>query len=350
MKKGIKLGGCIILGILIIGFAAVIMMNRIHSDYRQLDETDRFILKELHSYGEAAEKNDVWKDFALEGKTVLAIKGSFGSAYLVNPAHEINSIFAKKIQMPTGYRGEVYRISLVSPQLLKFRFDGNFNTAGKTYDVYGNDVFYTKYEEEDVTKKFVSSHYITFLTHEAFHYYMQGNWAAGDTYSAEAMSEEDSALLYKEYEVLAKIQKALINGKASRGTYLKYAKEYTAAVKARMEKNPEYVRKELDRETIEGTATYVGIKASQIVGYDFGVMYFDNAKHVPFSDLKQAVESGVYDRQELAGRIPYETGALLCLLMDKLEIPDWQEKLNRQTKEKQLTLYEVIREFTDSVQ
>lgn len=351
MKKGIKLGIGILLGILIIGFAAIVMMNNFHARYEQLDDADQFILKELHTYGQAVEKNDVWKDFALNRKPVLAIKGTFGNAYLVNPTNRIDSIFAKKIDMPADCQMEVYRICFASPQLFQFRFDGNFNTEGKNYEIYGNAVFYTKYNEEDaVSKKFASSHYITFLNHEAFHYYMQNQWAAGKSYSADAMSQEDERLLYKEYEVLGKIQRALIKDEADRKTYQNYAKAYTAAVKERIDKNPEYMRKELARETVEGTATYVGIKASQAAGYDFGVMYFDNVKNVPFSDLKKTVEAGAYDRQELAGRIPYETGALLCLLMDKLEIPDWQEKLNGQTKENQLTLYSVIRDFTDGIE
>ncbi len=33
-----------------------------------------------------------------------------------------------------------------------------------------------------------------------------------------------------------------------------------------------------------------------------------------------------------ADRMPYETGAILCLLMDELEVPDWQGVLNHQTK------------------
>lgn len=44
-------------------------------------------------------------------------------------------------------------------------------------------------------------------------------------------------------------------------------------------------------------------------------------------------------------RIPYETGALLCLRMDELNIPDWQQKLNNQTSENPVTLYSIIDDF-----
>lgn len=137
----------------------------------------------------------------------------------------------------------MYRISAISPQLFKVRKDGNFNTDGKKYRIYGQEVYYTRYD----------------------------------------------------------------------------------------------------------TATYVGIKAAAFVGYDFGVMYFDNVKDVPFSNLKLTVEAGAYDVRQLADRIPYESRALLCLLMDRLEIPDWQVRLNKQTKEQALTQYDLIEDYVESL-
>lgn len=57
--------------------------------------------------------------------------------------------------------------------------------------------------------------------------------------------------------------------------------------------------------------SYVGIKASAIVGYDCGVMYFDNVKNVPFSEIEPNVEAGHCAKSGLADRIPYEMGGLL---------------------------------------
>ncbi len=147
--------------------------------------------------------------------------------------------------------------------------------------------------------------------------------------------------------MLNNIQTALLEGHSGRETFLPYAKDYVTIVQQRLENNPDYVKKELDRETIEGTATYVGIKASRNVGYDYGVMYFDNIKDVPFSTLETIIETGSYSKNFLAERIPYETGVLLCLLMDQLEIPDWQEILNSQMPQEQTTLFTVIQTFLE---
>ena len=98
-------------------------------------------------------------------------------------------------------------------------------------------------------------------------------------------------------------------------------------------------------ETIEGTAQYVGIKASEIVGYDYGVMYFDNTKDVSFSDVIPALRAGQIEQSFLADRMPYETGALLCELLDALRVDGWQERLKAQTKENPVTLYSVICDY-----
>ena len=63
---------------------------------------------------------------------------------------------------------------------------------------------------------------------------------------------------------------------------LAYTQQYLDIVAQRIQRDPAFLEQELARETVEGTATYVGIRASQLTGYDFGVMYFDNVKDVPF--------------------------------------------------------------------
>lgn len=349
--SGIKAGIVVILCILLLTIVGVVISNQFNARYENLNKTDQFVLEELNEYCKVTEKKDIWENFNLNDKTILAMDGSFGKAYLVNPASEINSIFAKEIQMPDDYGIKVYRISLFSPKLLQFRFDGNFNTLEKNYSVFGNSVYYIKYNDtESVSPPFRSSHFITLLSHEAFHYYMQNEWADGAVYSTDELSDDNLELLYQEYEILDKIQKTFLENTSDREVLLQYAKEYADIISRRLEKAPQYVEQELERETIEGTATYIGIKASEIVGYDFGVMYFDNKKNVLFSEIKSNVEAGLYEKSNLADRIPYETGGLLCLLMDKLEIPDWQKTLNSQTKDYHITLYSVLEAYVRNIE
>lgn len=43
----------------------------------------------------------------------------------------------------------------------------------------------------------------------------------------------------------------------------------------------------------------------------------------------------------------YETGALLCMIMDAINVSDWQESLNNQTQNSPITLYSILRAFCE---
>ena len=271
-------------------------------------------------------------------------------AYLVNPSDEPDSIFAAKINMPQDSALRVYRVSFLAPQTYAMRLEvGNFNTLDKTYDVFGDEVYFIKYNRKDSVEAPNSSrHFITFLTHEAFHYYMQNQWSDGSRFTGE-LSENDIDLMAEEYDALAGIQAELLRDSPSRETLLGYADAYVRAVEQRLEANPEYVQSELSMETVEGTAQYVGIRASRIVGYDYGVMYFDNTSNVSIAEVIPMFRSGGIDESFLSDRMPYETGALLCCLLDAVGAQGWQERLNAQTLENTTTLHAVIKEYLAGV-
>ena len=147
---------------------------------------------------------------------------------------------------------EVYRISPLAPQLLSLRAEGNFNTIGKTYTCFGSEVYFVQYDPEAaMSKPYTASHFITFLSHEAFHYYMQDSWPAGSTYSMEGLSADGRELLYQEYEVLADLQNALLAGRTDRSALLAYTQQYLDIVAQRIQRDPAFLEQELARETVE---------------------------------------------------------------------------------------------------
>ena len=188
----------------------LLISNKLSTDYSDLNETDQQIISELDAVCKADAEKAIWIDYDLFDKPILAINGTLGQAYLIDPDVEINSFFAQKITMPEDSSLQVYRLSFFTPQLMAIRFTpGNFNTIGKTYSVLGNNVYYTKYsKKESIEPQYSSEHYITFLTHEAFHYYVQDDWADGGRFSEE-LTESDIDLLSSEYDVLSKIQTEL---------------------------------------------------------------------------------------------------------------------------------------------
>ena len=180
--------------------------NRFGAELDQLDEADKAVLSEYNALCASLEADDVWDGFDLQDKTVLAMAGDWGESYLINPVEPVDSIFAAAMALSDDWNISVYRISLAAPDLLAFRFEGNFNTIGETYSLFGNQLYFVKYDRRtSVSQQWTSDHFATFLAHEAFHYYMQDNWPDGGRFSTESLTEADIALLGEEYEVLAQI-------------------------------------------------------------------------------------------------------------------------------------------------
>ncbi len=333
----------IIVGAVLLAAAAIVTANHFSTRYEDLNEADQKVLSELDAYFQTSSEKDVWEGYDLQDKTIVAVNGLFGPAYLINPSQQVSSVFAQKIIMPSNSSLQVYRISVLAPQVFGLRFEfGNFNTIGKTYHLFGDQVYFTKYTaRKSLTPPYSTNHYITLLTHEAFHYYMQTAWPDGGRFS-QSLSEADIDLIASEYEVLAKIQTELSQNSPSHTTLVQLAREYADIMAQRIAANPDYLKAEMAMETAEGTAQYVSIVASQIAGYDYGVMYFDNVKDVSFSQVIPALRAGNIQQSYLADRMPYETGALLCQLLNALNADSWQQQLNSQTKDSPVYLYTVI--------
>lgn len=111
----------------------------------------------------------------------------------------------------------------------------------------------------------------------------------------------------------------------------------------RLVTKPEYVGQEGWMETVEGTAEFMGIPASRAVGYDFGIMYFDNTRDVPFSDVIPFCREGKLKENFLRDRLPYETGGQITLLLDGIDpAGTCQDYLNGQTPSERRTLVDAL--------
>ncbi len=351
-KKIVWVVLCIVISVPLLFSVGLIGKNKIfNTAYKQLNDTDQKMLAEYNELYGAFQKENLWKDFDLENKTILAVSKDNLNTYLLTPTNAPNNIFSKKIDMPDDFQlQEVYRIVPITPQVIKIRFDlvSNFNTIGESITVFKNDVYFIKYDAETSFEKInQSEHFAPFLTHESFHYYMQNNWRQYDRPNTE-LDNEGLQLFKNQYELLDLISEEIRSG-SSKERLINYTKQYVDIVSRRIENNEEYVLSELAHETAEGTAQYLSIKAADIVGYDFGIMYFDNVTNVPFADVFKQIEVGNLGVEFLANRMPYETGAQLCLLFDELQIPNWQEKLNAQTLDKPIGLYDVLKDYIDGL-
>lgn len=340
MKKIIKIFAVVI----VVGYIAIIGSNMIGGSFKSLPKEDQNILMQFSKFSASKE---VWKNYNLKDKGLLFIRDSFGGpAYLINPEKKPSSVFAKEIDVPGGIKA--YRVSGFYPSILKLKISPGYFNGTEDYLIFkrypkvlGTPIYYLKYsQKKNIDVKNSPSYFMPYLAHEAFHFFIQENWMGGGRFSGN-LSSEDIKLLQDEYNVLSKVQSAMIENKEA--DWKKLASEYVAIVDKRIKQNPSYLKSELSMETVEGTATYVGIKAAKDVGYDFGIMYFSNIKNVPFRDVINTYRNGKLSNEFLSDKMPYDTGAQLCFLLDKLNKIDWQGELNKQTLDKPVYLYDLVK-------
>ena len=326
----------ILLIIIAVMCLAPFVINKFGGSYNGLPKTDKQMLSE---FAKVYDGKDLWKSYGYRDKTILVDNKATGHSYLIN-ASKSHPFSGKKIDTP--YDFDVYRVPRLSVLNIGLPI-GNFNSIGKKYSYCGEDIYFVKVDTDAFTKKYSSKHFIVYLTHEAFHYYAQNDWKISEG-PDDDMTAADLKLLGKEYGVLADIQDELLSGDPSKAKLTAYAKDYVTIMNKRIAANKKYVTQEMEWETAEGTANYVSIKAAKLVGYDYGVMYFDNAKNVSFDEIMPMYKKGKIKKSMMTRRIPYESGALLCQLCDALEIPGWQEKFNTQTEKSPVYLFDVIAE------
>ncbi len=314
---------------------AINQLNPATHVYDSMEGADRQALGELSALARGEAETELWEGFSVTAHPVFALKSAWGGGFLANPGSDPSGIFARKVEMPEGAGLDVYSVAGLAPDVLQFLVPANFNSIGETVGVLGSDVYFLRYGESSFSKACDSGHFATMLAHEAFHYYAQNNWSGPSRFETEGLSSADLDLLEEQYGVLDEMADALAAETADAQALGALCDHYLDVAARRMAVNPSYMREEQAAETIEGTATYVGIKASEMVGYDFKVMRMaqDGGEPVDlsFAALAGLMRDGTLDVSSISTDWTYQSGALLCQVLDALGAEGWQAKLNAQT-------------------
>lgn len=86
-KKVIISALCIVIGVPLLFGVGCIGKNLFYQTrYEQLNDTDQRMLTEYNELYEAFQKENLWKDFDLENKTILAVSKDHFNTYLLAPA------------------------------------------------------------------------------------------------------------------------------------------------------------------------------------------------------------------------------------------------------------------------
>lgn len=217
-----------------------------------LSPIDRRALEEFQTL---ADTPQLWRDVDVVSHPFVLMSKDSGFSYLVTN-EPVSSPFAEPIPAPAAEGFHVYRLARLYPQLLPtWLLGGNFTTIGHPKRVLGQDSYYVKFGEHSFDVPNSSEHFITFLAHEAFHFYGQENWSMDPG----PLGQPDLALLEEELVLFDEIR-----AETSPSRLRDLAHGLLTIEMRRLAADPEYVAAERWKATVEGTATYVGIKALEI--------------------------------------------------------------------------------------
>lgn len=349
MKAAIgKTVAAVAAGVVVFCGAHVVANQVMPSSYGDLGGVDRSMIDEVGTLASYESQQSVWPGFSVTDGPLFALKSTWEGGYLINPSVEPSGLFAKKIDMPEGSDLKVYRVAGFAPDMLQFVIPTNFNSIGERVNVLGTDVYYLRYDDKSFGKDHDSGHFATLLSHEKFHYLMQTQWDGTSRPDTEMLSDKDLELLQAQYDALDGLADLQDYGRTREQGLSDLLDAYIEATEKRIAANPEYMAQEQQAETIEGTATYAAIKASDAVGYPFAAMWASKdgeAVTISFSRIASMIREGSLSSSTVGTDWVYQSGAVLCNVLDATEYPDWREKLNSQTKESPVTLYQLIKGY-----
>jgi hypothetical protein len=284
----------------------------------------------------------------------------YQSIYLINMSAHKDMKNYEKVDLPKEmglndvYVTRWYNKNILLNFFANFYFldpNGRFNTFDSSPT--GNEYFAFSIFPNQFDANKVSQVFPYFLPHEAFHLYQYKHQWQYDKRDKEPYGEdidnyphlpEHYELLKKEYQLLDSVAFKNIDNLDLLKTIMK---EWVSVREQRYAKWPQ-LKKETNSETIEGTATYIEEKLHQSgihqyssilaatddnTGKYLQSLYFSN-----YLDFATEVNPQVLER-----KLSYDKGAVLGLILDKLD-PKWKEKIGKTDNTGTMpTLYDLIK-------
>lgn len=362
----------IIFGAIVIVFAGLTILNKtFHTSYKNMDKTDQAFFKQLNTLYSKTKNEPLWQgDDLAKNPVVFVRKGDHlnfsdntvnlirGNVYAVGVKGLEDKWYAEKINLPDSYdMPDVYRLAVTTPGIWETWSPlGNFssfNTNEKTGKMEQTDmqvgdsshVYYFKYGKSNIENPAKASQAaMPFFAHESFHYFGQKDWSGSDgNIDVESKDAEWYSLLGLQYSVLDTIMES-VKAKDTAGIS-KALSDYVVVSDARRKLGSKDYQDEKKHETIEGTADYVGIKASTITGGKLQIL--SGAKdeaHRRFSILFEVIANDPNFVSEIKWN-RYDSGALLSAALDQVGTANWQTEFNEKANNGTYTLDDRIHEL-----
>ena len=337
----------IFLGVIILALSALLYVNHTYDEYVKLDYADKLVIDEFQALVKNQFNEDEINDLDLKDKTVVFISEDNFRAFVVNTKKTKQSLFAQEVKLADHYTINCYKVSILYPGIIKLLLSSDMPKVGKTYTLNGEEVYYYRYKRDlNVDEKYSSNHAGVELMFNMYNYYKQKDWQPLLEISNSMVTNEIYSSYSELFSSLASIQSEVNLENPDKQKLGEYAHQYIMAVDKMKEIDPDYTNKVLYRETYMGVPRYYSIVASKNIGYKYGIMYYEKEQDVSFNNIMTSINSGGVSKSFLYERGSYEIGALLSKMLDVLEV-DYRSKILENSKDKKVTLYDIIVEYLD---
>lgn len=345
----------VLLAVLIVFSLGDTICNRcIRKSYDSLSSTDKELFKQISmiTTEDGQIGSELWTDYDMT-PTILVQKGNHlnfandtfnlirGNVYAIGVKGLENKWYAQKIDMPEKlHLPDVYRLSVLTPGIAgTWSPLGNFESAGQSISLGDScHVYFFKYNRKLLENPDrPDDAFLSFWAHESFHYLLQTDWNEGESY---IRPEDETGFLNLgvQYAALDELTYALEHG--SDADLQTAVDDYVVASEACLSYDKSGFNKASLHETLEGCAQYAGVNAAELSGGELKLMPYKNEKQRSFVYYMKMMASTPGHLDEVCWN-RYQSGVLLCQVLDKLNVKDWQKRLNSQNV---TTLYQLIKE------
>ena len=316
------------------------------SDYDKLSDLDKRMLDRIDLGFDTfiENKESIWSDFDIDERPFILVKQRKSNGLLNTHGYVFNfdedklPIFAKKINLKDDFfTDNVYRIPMVSLWISKVPPVLNFHDYG--------DYFYFKYNKTYLDDDDLAFELVTFVFHEAFHFYIQKDWPILFPNESIVHNDEYYDSLYKQLYSIEEAYNAV-----SRAEKIKHLRDLVVEREKLLKTQPVFKYK-LILENEEGTARYIEhrlTKLDKMLGDHRLYEWLTKQEKLELFSIH--IEIAKKEREEFGesgtvkNSIWYNTGSFLGLILDELD-KSWKAKVGpTEDGEGQITIYDAIKD------
>lgn len=327
--------------IILLFFSVSIVLNKtIATDYNDLDENDKLMLKQVSEVYSTYNSNgsQLWSenyDISNNSQIFTSVELNFipTKSYVMNIDDLNDSFFATKIKMPNNMNlPSVYRVNSWEPHIL---FSALFTNMFSFLDMGNNHCFLLKYSSSSLNDIGINENsFKRFLVHESFHeFYQVPHWNNVDNLSSSINLKNRPVEAYQIF-----ILENIILDKAFKsndsGEIYNYMSDWAVLREMRLQKYPEFKETE-GIETLEGSAYYEENRLEEIEHNTSYAPILGENKSYYFSDIFST--SSINPSTDLNDvslfmdkNIYYNIGWSLGKILDKVD-DDWKKQVDNGT-------------------